>query len=358
MSNIQNIAAAYGLTQPILNVPFPPIVATRNPLITDKASYGTIWINKVNGNTYILNLIGMGGFTWTLIEGSGGPADFTSLTVNPGPTNLTGTTNITGSTTIIGTTLINSTGTSATTIGNAAGTVNIDGSDVIINNTGNQDTTIGAFTSGVISIGQNATSTIQIGSSSADAIIQINSGGAGGISMNSLGTGSTTIGSNTGLTQIGGPSASGVNINIGGGGLTRVGGTQVNVGDTTSTINIGGTNNDVNINSNSGSTGDTAIGCIGGGNVFIAALGSTADVAICDIGTGALTMGNPTGEVTINSILNLPGPIRIITGSGTPSNGLAIQAGDLYINTNPTTANNRLFIATGAGAWTFFAANA
>ena len=70
------------------------------------------------------------------------------------------------------------------------------------------------------------------------------------------------------------------------------------------------------------------------------------------IGTN-LTLTN--GNITLSGAtkgLYLPGPVKIISGAGVPANGLAAEVGDIYINTTAATALTRIYIATGAGAWT------
>lgn len=131
--------------------------------------------------------------------------------------------------------------------------------------------------------------------------------------------------------------------------------------DVTGTTNLTGTTNMV---------GTTNINSAGAGPTFIAT------------GTGTLTMGNATAPVLIDGQLSVadkifsgedvdilqggiiirnagegiqfPGPINMVTGAGAPDNGLAVNVGDIYINTTAATAETRMYIATGAGAWTNF----
>lgn len=48
----------------------------------------------------------------------------------------------------------------------------------------------------------------------------------------------------------------------------------------------------------------------------------------------------------------LPGPVHLYTGAGAPAGGLALNVGDLYVNTAANLPTNRLYIASGAGVWT------
>ena len=67
------------------------------------------------------------------------------------------------------------------------------------------------------------------------------------------------------------------------------------------------------------------------------------------------------GDVVVDAAgsgLELPGPVRIITGAGAPNIGLAVNVGDMYINTTAVTATTRLYICTANGVWTYIEANA
>lgn len=89
------------------------------------------------------------------------------------------------------------------------------------------------------------------------------------------------------------------------------------------------------------------------GNI-VATLGNI----IATAGNITATLGNITatnGDIVISTAtkgITLPGPVRIITGAGVPANGLAVNVGDMYINTTAAAINTRVYIATAAGAWT------
>lgn len=87
--------------------------------------------------------------------------------------------------------------------------------------------------------------------------------------------------------------------------------------------------------------------------------GSFAATTTITAGTNITsTAGNITatnGNVVMSTATNhivLPGPVKIMSGAGVPANGLAAAAGDMYINTTSVLLTTRLYIATGAGAWT------
>jgi hypothetical protein len=75
----------YGLSDALPNVFPAPIVSTRDPLNTDRAQLGSVWVNKSTNDAFILCSVVANVSSWVGI--GGGAGTFTSLTVNPG--NLT-----------------------------------------------------------------------------------------------------------------------------------------------------------------------------------------------------------------------------------------------------------------------------
>lgn len=109
---------AYGQNNgPLIQVNPFPIVAQRAPLTTDKAPLGTLWVYPASNSAWVLTSIVANSASWENIGGGAGV--FTSLTVTPGPINLTGTTNI--NITGAATTTIGTGGTGAVDIGNTTG---------------------------------------------------------------------------------------------------------------------------------------------------------------------------------------------------------------------------------------------
>lgn len=172
--------------------------------------------------------------------------------------------------------------------------------------------------------------------------------------------------------------------------ISLTGTTNINAAGAADT-NVGGGSGIVTV----GGTGDVFIGPDTAASVFIGATSSTTVVngATTNIGTapadGAITLGNNTDAVTINATaivtgsveatdevtagtgivttlgdivasagnllgvqLHLAGPIQIKTGAGAPAGGLAIEVGDVYINTTASTISTRIYIATAPGTWT------
>jgi lipopolysaccharide export system protein LptA len=85
MATNQPLQVAYGLSQPLINVFPTPIASTRNPLGSDKAQLGTIWVNTASNDAFVLCSVTANVANW--IGVGGGSGLFTSLVVNPG--NLT-----------------------------------------------------------------------------------------------------------------------------------------------------------------------------------------------------------------------------------------------------------------------------
>jgi hypothetical protein len=79
-----------GVPGPLVGLQQEPIIMQRAPTTSDAAELGTIWIFPTSNGIYILssetNAAGVVSNNWQNI--SGGAGVFTSLTVNPGPTNL------------------------------------------------------------------------------------------------------------------------------------------------------------------------------------------------------------------------------------------------------------------------------
>lgn len=78
--------------------------------------------------------------------------------------------------------------------------------------------------------------------------------------------------------------------------------------------------------------------------------------------TAATGISTTTGDVTASdgnfvlstagTYVSLPGPVKIMSGAGAPAAGLAVEVGDVYINTTAASATTRMYIATAAGTWT------
>jgi len=88
------------------------------------------------------------------------------------------------------------------------------------------------------------------------------------------------------------------------------------------------------------------------GNLLLSAGNATLTNGNLVITAGNATLTN--GELTISTAakgITLPGAVRIMTGAGAPANGLATAIGCIYIRTDAAAAAERIYIATGVGAW-------
>jgi hypothetical protein len=153
----------------------------------------------------------------------------------------------------------------------------------------------------------------------------INTTGAAATTIGTGGTGAVNIGNATGNTSVTGTLTTTNTLTVTAGGATISGTTSINTATaSTTSIGTGGTGA-VNIGNSTGNTGVA-------GNITVV----TGDVIISTAARG----------------ITLPGPTRIINGAGVPANGLAVNVGDLYVNTTAASAVTRLYIATAASTWT------
>jgi hypothetical protein len=370
---------AYGLSDALITeAPFP-VQALRPPTAADIGYLvGTLWIDKVGQGAYILVGIVANQAVWNLLGASGAPGVFTTLT-SSGNTTLA-TAGVT----------VNSFGTTngATSVTILAGT-----GGLVLDGAGATDISIGgSITTGNISIGapEMTTGTIDIGGGAMTGSISIGSAtGAQSIFIGGAGDNTITIGDlqGGGSISLGGSMTSG-SINIGGTGA-MVGGISVGAGTGAQSIVVGGTGDNVIQVGDLQAGGSVSIGeamvagsiNIGGaaqtGAIFLGSGTATQTISIGAaggspkvilIGTGAtnnaVTVGSldttagtviqaGTQGIFLNApFVELPGPIYMYTGAGAPGAGLALHAGDTYINTTPTGATDRMFIATGVGTWT------
>lgn len=281
-----------------------PIEARQAPTARNtNAVLGQLWINVDTGATYIFGGTVGGDAIWV---GAGGAGVFTSLTVTTGANDINGATLInnnfnqsTGINTGTSTgsvTIKNSTGAGSVSIrtGSGAGDVNIaNGTSVGTVNIGNTNTTSVNINNDVTAAAR-AVNIASAGNTAAFAdTVSISAGvmnNAGGSQVLNLGTGNLTTGTKT------------VNINTG----NRAAGTHttnIATGTGTKTVNVG-----------------------------------NAD---------ALTVINLISPVTIGAA----GSPTITSGAGAPVGNQ--PKGSLYLRTNGTGVNDRMYVATDAvGTWT------
>lgn len=125
--------------------PAETIVARRAPASTDKKDIGTIWVDKVTGNYYVLVNYAAGVPTWTLVGGSS--ADVATLTGDSG-----------GAISPTAGTIVIAGGTNITTVGTSSpGTITVNLDSAVSGLTSLSSGTLAATTT--ITAGTNITST-------------------------------------------------------------------------------------------------------------------------------------------------------------------------------------------------------
>lgn len=195
MSFVQKKNNLYGFESPLTPSVDVPIISQRAPTTTDYASLGREWIDVPTNAVYFLTSIVSNVATWVSVSGAAGV--FTSLTVNPGPTNLS------------------TVGNGAVNIGNAANTqaitINSGPGGIAIDGNGH-----------VIGIGNDAAANaVVIGSNTAGASTTIQGGNGTGLGVAAIElvpavTGDIQIGATNGTGTIYvGPSTAAETINIG-----------------------------------------------------------------------------------------------------------------------------------------------
>ncbi len=301
---------AYGLQNPLQSLSPQPIIAQRNPLASDKAEFGTIWINTASNAYYILTSAG----TWAAQSTSSSTAaslqitggSGTVLTVDAsGDTDLGGDLAVAGATVLAGDLTV-----SGTLTANGPFSIS-DNSPVSIVSTSNTDPAITIQANG----GTSETITIQsLQGTSADSVFidSLN----GGISISADGSSSNSAIDI--LAASGGFSiAAALNseISVAGAGenleLNATGGsilltsTESAVGAITLTAS--GANGTVDVVAEDGvniTTNDTAISLISGtGDILIGTDAAAKDIAIGNIQTAtAVTItAGATDGITLDA---------------------------------------------------------
>jgi len=321
MANRPFIVDAYGLQNPLQSVFPAPIIARRAPTTADTGyQIGTIWVEPKDSSgtavnaAWLLTSIINNSANWLSIQAGGGSGAgvFTSLTVTPGPIDLT------GAFTLIA-------GTNAASIAADAA----DHAVTLGSTTGASATTIQGGTSG-ISATTSATGTITLGTAAMTGTITVGQSTAGqAIAIgNAVNTGAQTIsigsgasGANSTVTILGGNATAGSSaLNL----ATGTGGKTVNLatGAGANTVTIGST---------------TA--------------GSTVSLAT-PTGT-SVTAANGILISTAGRGVTLPGGLLVLSGAGDPNGAVTAPTGSLFLRSDPAGATSRAYINTNAGTtWT------
>lgn len=333
--------SAPSLLQPLVAVFPPPIVAKRNPGTADiNYPIGQVWINTTNNLDFILTSVSSGSAQW---NGGSGVGTFSSLTVTPGPTALTGQFTVTA-------------GTNAVSIGADAAdhTVAIGsatGSSAMTLQSGTGGATLSAVGAGTIVIGgATQTGAITLGQSTAGETVNINNASGAANTVN-IGNG---ISGNT-ISIGNGANSSAQTINIANGASAA-----------NSTVSVLNTASSAGAKTfNLMNSTDFAAGAINIGN------GATPNVVTLGSTNGAAQTIVQGGTVGINVVGSAGCPIligaaaqtaTITLGSSTAANSVLIQNGVntgaqiTSINNGACAANstvNILNTASSAGAKTF-----
>jgi len=81
---------AYSTNKPLQDLAPLAVAARRAPKATDVADVATIWVDISNHDVWIASGFQAGQAQWSRVDNDGGPGEFTSLTINPGPTVING----------------------------------------------------------------------------------------------------------------------------------------------------------------------------------------------------------------------------------------------------------------------------
>lgn len=335
MANTPRLNVGYGLSEALPSIFPSPIIAKRSPTVNDTGfQIGQIWV--FNPHAYILVGVASGIATWNLLEASGGAGLFTTLRST-------------------GATVLATTGQSVNVFGNTTGATSLE----LLAGTG------GIVTAGIAGVAVGNLNVVTIDTVTGQLGSQAASGGSpfttlastGATTLATTGASVNTFGNTTGATS--------VEILAGSGGILTAGVAGVVVGNL-NVVTIDTVTGQLGSQASSGgspfttltSTGATTLATTAdSANTFGNTTGATS-VGIMS-GTGDVTITSPnvfaTGDIsltTAGSWLSLPGPVNIQSGAGAPAAGLIRQAGDMYINTVPTVATDRLYIAIDGATWT------
>lgn len=402
MGNYINYDKSAGLQNPLQGAQSPAIISPRAPTVTDFANPGQFWVwvqpAPVSLNTGYLCLGSVqGDAIWSQVDQ---PINtFNNLTVNPGPTNLTGAVNVltgpfavTGNSTLTGVLTVNG----STLINNGAGVTGTSinagtsAASVII---GNNNTGAAFLTAQTLNLNNNntlavntnlgtgtTTGTITIGNAGIAALnliaasYTIASGGATNINANPLNLNQNNnaptninAGTSTGEISIGNGATSVIDIaspfptvnrlvTISGGTTTSAVGDLVSIAG--NGVNFAGSSKVVSIADGDVINGQSLVGI---GNGDIGATGENAvsigSGTVADLGSNAV--GILTGAVAAGGVSGL----QIATGTGSKlvliGNADALTTitanGTINLNANSNGATN---INTGAGTGTVAIGNA
>lgn len=279
----------YGLNQPLTGLQQEPIVTNRDPLTSDTAEIGTIWVNTTSQSYFILCSVGNNDNVWT--SATNGAETLTALTVNPG--NITVTS---GNVDVTAGNLVMSPGSSATVGTLSAGATTVGSTLGITGNTtvgGTLGVTGDATFSGDVTVDGDFIADGDFDITSADAISLTSTSDTNpAISLiTNGGTAETIV-----LHATQGTSNTSIDL------LSTVGGVTLNGGQASF--------NAVNLTASNAAGGMTFLAGTGGFS-----LGATNGNFLLTTGTGAISIGNDSVAKTI------------IMGNLTGATGFTIESG-------------------------------
>lgn len=368
-------SAAGALSGPITNVPLLPIQAKRAPTVRDiNYAIGQQWVYVAGNEIFFLSSVVGNTANWVQLEGGGGGGAFNitgptgTITTTAGPLTINSGTGTLGISTDAAATTVDlgtgagvktvfvgsATGASATTINSGtAGLLLESANGPALVTSGTNTLGIGSNTgqSGTISIGGGTGApTVNIGTGATANVVAIGnligntvvdlSTGTGGLQI--VANGNSNFTTVAGSMNIGAQNQQTGTITIG----SNVGNSAVNINSGASQIAIGATNAQTNAITIGGGTGAPSV-YVGAGvttnAVYVGTLNGASATSI-QAGTAGIALLAPL--VRLNALVN------IYAGAGAPNNALALEVGDMYINTTAASAVTRLYIATAANTWT------
>lgn len=373
---------AYGIGDALIPLAPIPIVAHRNPGAADLAQLGTTWINSVSSAVWVLSRVAGNSATWVTSPVLSGAGVFTSLqttvgglTVDLGAGGIdVGTGNFSvdnsgnvivgGDLSVAGTfTFTGDLNLTSAALIDLTSTLNAAPSILFAANGGASEQILlhsmqGTSATSIELLSDLGGITVSAARNTAAAVNLVASNAAGGVTA-SAGTGGITLAATNGAIAL--TSGTGA-INIGADAASHA----MVLGNSTGTTSIAlntGTGSSLNLGTNAIAHTVTVGNNTGASSVVVnvgtgaASFGANATDHTTTVGstTGAsstVVQGGTAGVSLAGPKVVLPGPVNILTGAGAPANGLAVNVGDMYINTTAASAVTRLYIATAASTWT------
>ena len=331
MANQSYPIIAQGFSAPLVGVFSPPVLAKRAPLTKDTGyQIGQLWMwpsKSGGGVVYILISIISNSATWQQIATNGTAATFSSLTVTPGPTSITGIFTV------------SSGAGNAVTIGNDATDHSVtigstSGASAMVLNGGTSGIVASTSATGIITLGSAAmTGAITLGLSTAGQTVNISNGVNTGAQVVNIASGAS--GADSTVNIMSSTATAGVStLNLATGAYAHA----INIGSGAAVVNtivIGGTGANVITIGDTQTAGSISIGA--------AMTSGTLNLGSTGAGVGTMTIAGGTGAQTVNIAasgtgaktiaIGATGSVDVITmGSSTGASSLTLKAGSAGIS--------------------------